>query len=149
MRDAAAREANARYDKWEAISAATPVAQSWSHFTGLVEVGEIDIKTARSQYHSQPRIAAAKAADLENWDGCVVDEFLPPREEYVAEARCGAVPAYALVTLDREWVAPGRMGWFGMSSDGPGERSGYRIAVNTYLDQLDPDTFLVVVDCHI
>jgi hypothetical protein len=53
------------------------------------------------------------------------------------------------VTLDGEWVAPGEMGWWGMSSDGPGEREGYRIAVNKYIDSLSPKTWLVVLDCHI
>jgi hypothetical protein len=149
MREDAATKAHDRYDRWEKVCADTPPAKSWSHFIGLVEVKEIDINTARRQYHEQPRIVAAKKADLDQWDGCVVDEFLSDRDEYVAAARRAAVPGYALVTLDREWVAPGRMGWFGMSSDEPGERGGYHIAVNTYLDQLDPGTLLVAVDCHI
>jgi hypothetical protein len=67
----------------------------------------------------------------------------------VHAARRAAVPGYALVTLEREWVAPGRMGWFGMSSDGPGEKTGYHIAVNAYLDALDPNAYVVLVDCHI
>jgi hypothetical protein len=149
MRDVAAREAHARYDKWEAISAETPSAKPWSHFGGLAELKEITLDEARRRYHSQPRVERAHRDEEFRWGECVIDEFLPPRDEYVAEARRGAVPGYALVTLDREWVAPGRMGWFGMSSDGPGERSGYCVAVNSYLDQLDPATFVVVVDCHI
>lgn len=149
MRAAAAVKANARYDKWEAICAATPTAKSWSHFYGLVDVKEIDIDTARRQYRDQPRIQRANQDDEFRWSQCPVEEFLTTREEYVAEARSGAVPGYALVTLKGEWVAPGRMGWFGMSSEGAGERSGYRIAVNTYLDELDPTTLLVVLDCHI
>jgi hypothetical protein len=36
-----------------------------------------------------------------------------------------------------------------MSSDGPGEREGYQIAVSKYLQELHPDTWLVVIDCHI
>jgi hypothetical protein len=146
-RDKKAREAHRRYDQWESICKDTPVAKAWSHFTGLVDLGDLEIDDARRDYHQQPRIRAAK--DLTGWGSCPVEEFLSPREEYVSEARRGAVPGYALVTLEREWVAPGRMGWFGMSSDGPGERSGYHVAVNQYLDQVHPQTLLVALDCHI
>lgn len=149
MRAEAERKANERYNQWEAICADTPSARAWSHFTGLVDAGQLTIEQAREMYRGQPRIQAARKDDFDSWEQCPVEEFLPPREEYAAEARRGAVPGYALVTLEREWVAPGRMGWFGMSSDGPGERSGYRVAVNTYLDQLDPATLVVVLDCHI
>jgi hypothetical protein len=148
MRADAEREAHERYDKWEEICRDTPVAKGWDHFGGLAKVGTITLDTARAQYRAQPRIVAADRV----WgpgSGCPVEEFMSPREEYVAEARRGAVPGYALVTLEREWVAPGKMGWFAMSSDGPGERSSYRVAVNTYLDQLDPATVLVALDCHI
>ena len=154
MRDVEATQALDRYDRYEALVAQHGPAKAWSHFTGLVDVGELTIDEARRQYRDQPLIAAVNALNrtdqwLVGWGTCPVEEFLPPREEYAAEARRGAVPGYALVTLGREWVAPGRMGWFGMSSDGPGERSGYHHAVNTYLDQLDPATVLVVLDCHI
>jgi hypothetical protein len=150
MRDAAGRKAGERYDRWEAICAKTPSAKEWAHFRSLAELGEISWDDARGQYREQPRIRQAARYDEFKWSmGCLVEEFLPPREEYLANARRGAVPGYALVTLGREWIAPGRMGWFGMSSDGPGERAGYHVAVNAYLDQLDPATVLVVLDCHI
>jgi len=148
MRDEEERLKGQRYDLWEKVSADTPPAKAWSHFYGLVELKEIDMDAARKLYGDQPRIASAKQHDEFRW-ACPVEEFLPDREEYIAAARRGAVAGYALVTLDREWVAPGRMGWFGMSSDGPGERDGYHHAVNRYLDQLDQDTFLIALDCHI
>lgn len=149
MRAQAEIDANAEYDKWDTACADTPHADSWAHFYGLVELGEIAIDEARHQYREQPRIKAAKAAGLGDWD-CPVETFMSGREEYVAEMRRAAVPGYALVTLDEEWVAPGRMGWFGMSSDGAGERTGYRSAVNAYLDdKVSDDDFVVVLDCHI
>lgn len=151
MREKAARDAHERYSKWEAICAEVPPAKAWSHFTGLVDLGELTIDDARRQYHAQEAIkrATKRGEELTGWGDCPVEHFMSDREEYVAQARNGAVPTYALVTLDREWIAPGRMGWFGMSSDGPGERDGYRIAVNHYLEDLSPDTFVVVLDCHI
>jgi hypothetical protein len=149
MRDEAAVKAHAEYDKWDAVCADTPHADSWEHFYGLTTVGEIGIDEARRRYHAQPRIEAARKAELGDWD-CPVTKFMSGREEYVAEQRLAAVPGYALVTLDGQWAAPGRMGWFGMSSDEPGERSGYRHAVNAYLaDKVADDDFVIVLDCHI
>lgn len=149
MRDEAEVKANAEYDKWDAACTDTPPARSWPEMYSLVELGEITLDEARRQYNAQPRIVAAKKAGIGEWD-CPVETFMSGREEYVAEARRAAVPGYALVTLDEEWVAPGRMGWFGMSSDEPGRRSGYRSAVNAYLeDKLADDDFVVVLDCHI
>lgn len=149
MREQAGRDANTEYDKWDAVCAATPHADSWPHFCGLVDVGELKIDEARRRYNTQPRIEAARKADLGDWD-CPVERFMSGREEFVAEQRRGAVPGYALVTLDEEWVAPGRMGWWGMSSDAPGERSGYRVAVNAYLnDKVADGDFVIVLDCHI
>lgn len=149
MRSNAAVEANAEYDKWDAVCAGTPAAQSWQDIASLAQLGEITWDEARRRYNTQPRIEAARQAGLGDWD-CPVERFMSGREEFVAEQRRAAVPGYALVTLDEEWVAPGRMGWFGASSDGPGERSGYRSAVNAYLnDKVADDDLLVVLDCHI
>lgn len=149
VQDDAAVEANERYDRWEKVCADTPPARSWPEMVSLVDVGELTIDAARSLYRDQPRIVAAKKAELDMWDGCPVESFKPDREEYVAQARRAAVPGYALVTLDGQWTAPGRMGWFGMSSDEPEERDAFKFARNTYLDQLDAETLVVLLDCHI
>lgn len=150
MRAEAEVKANAECDKWDAVCADTPVAQGWQEISSLARLGEITWDEARHRYRSQPRIEAARMAGIDAWGDCPVETFLSGREEYVAEQRRGAVPGYALVTLDEEWAAPGRMGWFGMSSDEPGTRSAYRSAVNTYLDdKVAADDFVVVLDCHI
>lgn len=148
MRNAAEVAAFGEYRKWEELLAAHPAAKPWSHFYGLVEAEEISIDVAREEYRQQPLIQATRKS-TEFGLGCPIDHFLLPRAEYVAEARRGAVPGYALVTLKGEWVAPGRMGWFGVSSESAGEKSAYRTAVNEYLDSIDEDTVLVAVDCHI
>ncbi|MEV0646036.1 hypothetical protein AB0I28_12300 [Phytomonospora sp. NPDC050363] len=146
QRDKDATAAAERFDVWDRICEKTPPARSWSEFSSLVEMG-MPITEARTEHSAQPRVALARK-ELDSW-GCPVEEFFSGREEYILQARRAAVPGYALITLDREWVAPGRMGWFGMSSEGPGEKEAYRIAVNTYLDGLDPEAWVVVVDCHI
>lgn len=151
MRGDAAVKAHAEYDAWEKLSAQYPPAKSWEHFTGLVEVGELTIDQAREQYHAQPLIQASQEIEVlgGRWADDPVSRFLPTREEYVQAARNAAVPAYALLTLSGEWVAPGRMGWFGMSSDGPGEKAGYHVAVNKYLDEVPDNDLLVLLDLHI
>jgi len=150
MRRRAEVAARTRFDRWERVCDATPPARSWSELAGLVELKEVTAEQARRQYLAQPRIVAALQAKIAHeWGDCPIEEFMGDREEYVLEARRAAVPGYALVTLDRAWVAPGRMGWFGVSSEQRSERSVYHVAVNTYLDQLDPNTWLVALDCHI
>lgn len=149
MRDEKAAEANALFDKWEAICAGTPHAEPWSHFRGLFELGELTIDQAREQYHAQPRVQACRDDEDLKWRDDVVAEFFSGRDEYVATARRDAVPGYALITLDREWVAPGRMGWFGMSTDEGADREVYKAKANEYLESLADDVLIVQIDCHI
>lgn len=150
MRDRGEAAARNRYQRWAAIQAACPPAKGWEHFAGLVHVGAATIDEARTAYNSQPAIAAARETGLTGWfDSCPIEEFLPGEDEYAAAARGTAVPGYALVTLEKEWLAPGEMGWFGHSTDGPGERDAYQVQANLYLDQLDPAVLVVAVDCHV
>ncbi|WP_431728638.1 hypothetical protein [Verrucosispora sp. TAA-831] len=149
MRDKAAAEANARYDRWDVICEKTDPAKPWSHFLDLAKVEEIAWDEARRLYREQPRIELTSQDEELRWMDCPVEHFMSGRDEYVEEARRAAVPGYALVTLDGEWLAPGRMGWFGMSSDSSGERSAYRVGVNRYLEDLDPQAYIVLVDCHV
>lgn len=56
---------------------------------------------------------------------------------------------YALLTSDGEWVEPGEMGWFGMSSASPEEEANF---INIFRDKLgkeNPENYFVLVDCHI
>ena len=60
-----------------------------------------------------------------------------------------AVPGYATISTDGRWMAPGKMGWFGVSSDSTDDRIGYWEAANAYIEALPDDTWLVALDCHI
>lgn len=91
LRSAEARDAGKRYDRWEQITAARPPATAWEHFVELAKLGELTWDEARHRYNKQPVIVAA-TEEFGGWGDCPVAEFLPPREEYVAEARRGAVP---------------------------------------------------------
>lgn len=68
-------------------------------------------------------------------------------EKYLA---CfNTIATYAALDNDG-WHAPGKMGWFGCSSDEP---DGYvkfkKEFVSRFIDNTAPDDMLVVVDCHI
>lgn len=165
MRQDAAVEAHETWDAWEQLvreqfQLYNEPPKSWRYFIDLKEAGEIDLGEARRRYHDQPLIKQLRKSQFGDaapgplariaWDDDPVATFgSTTREEYVAQRRLAAVPAYALVTLDGEWIAPGRMGWFGMSSDGEDEREGYRRQVNEYLDSLSDDTLIVALDLHI
>jgi hypothetical protein len=150
MREQADAAAGGLFTRWQPLIAQWPDSKPWAHFTGLVDAGELTIAEARDRYHEQPILKAAEKVGLYDGWGSPIEEFNTTREEYCLRARRSAVPGYALITLDGEWIAPGRMGWFGMSSDGDGEREGYQIAVNRYLDdKLGDDDLVVVLDCHV
>jgi hypothetical protein len=153
MREQAGIEADERYSKYEKLVSEHGTAKPWSHFYGLAEAKALGWDEARKQYGEQPLILAHRQLPYEEqltgMGRCIVDEFFLLRVEYILAARAGAVPAYATVTLSGEWAAPGRMGWWGASSDERGDREAYHVAMNKYLDELKPDTVLVVLDCHI
>jgi hypothetical protein len=73
----------------------------------------------------------------------------------VTAARNSAVPCYATLLAhdpdcEPEWVAPGEMGWFGMSSDSADDRAAYDAQINRFLDaEMPGDAVLVVLDLHI
>jgi hypothetical protein len=152
MRERAGIEADDRYSRYEALVEQHGTAKPWSYFRGLAEVGTCTWDEARAAYGEQPLIFAHRNLPYEDQltgMACLVEEFFLPRVEHVLAARTAAVPAYGTVTLKREWAAPGRMGWWGMSSDERGDREAYQVAINKYLDEVPEDTWLVVVDCHI
>jgi hypothetical protein len=152
MRDEHAAEELKRYDRWAALVERFGVPEPWERLASLAEVKHITWDEARARYNSQPIIKAARS-DPDPLTGFMGESpeavFGTTREEFERIARAAAVPGYALVTLTGEWTAPGRMGWFGMSSDGPGERDAFKVQASKYLDELPRDAWVVQVDCHI
>lgn len=122
----------------------------WSSFWGRVDAGELTREAARELYREQPLKKALNETEefKFSWD-CPIDEFSVDIEELVARERRSAVTCFSMITKDGEWVEPGRMGWFGMSSDTRESREAYDVEVNAYLETLDPDDIIVVLDCHI
>ncbi len=146
------READARklYAEYQAIAAGTPGALPWSAFRdNISEVSGYTIDQAREEYRSQPRVQALSASETFRWRDDCITEFSVSEKSYVKRERTRAVPGYATLTTDGQWMAPGRMGWFGMSSDGEDDRIAYWEAANSYIEALPEDAWLVVLDCHI
>lgn len=150
MRSEAASRELPKFDKWMQLVGMHGAPESWANLRSLVEVGDITIDEARERYHGQAVIKAAQEADLSYIFGPSVEEkYGTTREEFEARARAAAVPGYALLTTTGEWVAPGHMGMFGMSSDGPGEAEAFKVQANQYIDALPDSTWLIQIDCHI
>jgi hypothetical protein len=149
LREEKADEARKRYAEWTALTDGLPEALPWRTFADNVSPGSgYTIEQAREEYHAQPRIVAIRDTDFRYYDD-VIATFGKPEAVYVETERARAVPGYALVRLDGRWMAPGTMGWFGMSDDEEGDRIGYWEAANAYIDALENSTFLVALDCHI
>ena len=150
MREEKAAEARKLYAEYQEIVARTPAALPWSAFRDNISEGTgYTADQARDEYHSQPRVQALSSSETFRWRDDVIGEFSVSEKLYIERARARAVPGYAVVTTDGRWMAPGKMGWFGMSSDDEGTRIGYWEAANAYIEALPDDAWLVVLDCHI
>lgn len=131
--------------------------KGWSEFvTEFIELENSEEKwairdRAREVYRLQPLVAALNASEEYRWAwDCLIDKYRKnDLEELVRQARRDAVPGYATLTLEGNWVAPGEMGWFGCSSDDDESRAEYKEWANGYLEGLPSDTILVVLDLHI
>ncbi|MBI3687411.1 MAG: hypothetical protein HY241_08780 [Actinobacteria bacterium] len=146
MRRAAHRAAEDHWLAWLEVCRTTPPAEPFSHYTHTRATGGPAPVLA---YGDQPRVVAAQQAGLVGWNQCPIEEFAGTREDYLTRAQDAAVPGYALITLDRRWIASGQMGWFGFGDDTPTSRATYTRTANTYLDALHPDALVVSLDCHI
>lgn len=138
--DKAEKKARQDYSLWEAIFTNLGKPQSWAELRD----SEPNIDKARATYHAQPSIKAFKEVD--NWNDPVTlygfDE-----EEYAADRRNHVFVPYAVVK-DGKWVGKGQMGWFGTSRDDKTDEE-WNKSFQDLLADLDPDTVLTVVDCHI
>lgn len=71
-------------------------------------------------------------------------------EEY---ANCRSTfTTHAVITQDGKWHHIGKMGWFGANDEDNGPRSEVLWALSYYdrfIKDLEPDTVLTIVDCHV
>lgn len=148
MRQEAADKAERMYAEYEVIvSKHGPLPDdSWKELRGKIPDEEFDQR--RSDYWEHPTVKALQTSKLIGFMTFPSEMFGVTREEFVENARLEAVPGYAMLH-EGEWMEPGKMGWFGMSSDTPDTRNEYLKRVNDIIDSLPDDTLLTVVDCHI
>jgi hypothetical protein len=150
MRERAAAKARETHEKWLNLVEGTPEARPWREFAEMI--GKIDGYTreqARLEYRTQPRMVALEGSEFgEMWD-CPVATHQKPDRVFVELARAQAVPGFALVTVERKWMAPGEMGWFGASTDSESSRVGYLEVANAYIESLPDSAYLIAVDCHV
>lgn len=150
MRSAAAAEARDSYAAWLKIITGTPEAIPWTKFRERIS-GETGYtaERARDEYHAQPRVKVLKGTEFDWFSSDAIEELQVSEEIYVERARAGAVPGWAILTLDGRWMEQGQMGWWAMSDDTEASRIGFWEASNAYIDSLPDATFLIAVDCHI
>lgn len=74
-------------------------------------------------------------------------EFYKTKEEYVR--RMGLWSTYAAVD-DKGWHEPGAMGWWGCSGETPESKKDWEDNFRSrFIDTLDPEDEVAIVDCHI
>lgn len=76
-----------------------------------------------------------------------LEEFKCTREEYVRRAENAACTPFAIL-MDGKWYERGEMGWWGVVLN---ERDSdeWNAKCRELLDELDDDTMITLVDCHI
>lgn len=145
MRAEATAKANGEFDEWERIVAEHGEPAEFSTF--LSKHGD-DYAAARTAYHQQPGVQAMREGGKLGWLSGPED-FAMGRETYVRRAAQAAVHSYAYLTRDGSWMAPGEMGWFGMSSETEADKLLFYDQADEWLAGLSPDTVLVSLDLHI
>jgi hypothetical protein len=136
----AGEDASKAFAVWRAIFHHLGKPRSWDDVRG----NGTNIDAARMVYNAQPAIKAYQ--EIDSWS-CPVELLGFDEEAYVEQCKNGVFVPYAVIR-DGEWVGKGQMGWFGTSSNDTSENKWNKSFQDLLMD-LDPDTLLTVVDCHI
>jgi hypothetical protein len=144
------------YKRWEAVANVLGtdsngrINQPKLSWQQCIDRNNNNVDLARVEYNSQPII--------EKWsklEGEVVGYFSPISEyactafEYVNINKYNGISTYA-VLIDGKWIAPGNMGWWGMSSESEDERDNWTLTFyDRFIKPLSPDALITIVDCHI
>lgn len=166
MRDAAGKRAAERWDLFQTAVGDTEPALSWEAVLDLYcprsgeERDRTRLDEARSAYHQQERLTALKAFTVPNGEkedrpfSWLEEDDLRvlqgDRDACIEYARMSAVPTFAYLR-GGEWIEREKMGWWGMRSEVEGAPSyeDWCAHFNQMVDDLDPNTLLVLVDVHI
>lgn len=149
MRRTAAADAASTYDRVRAVLDEHPKVSSWADYLADVDAGELTIDEAREEYRRQPGVQALSDAmrNDRSFPWVQAEDFSISREKYLEQARDGACATYALVK-ESIWYEKGKMGWWGIST-GEMDQADWNRFINKTIDELDDDTLITIVDCHI
>ena len=144
LRDQAEREILTFYDKAHAIIAGRQIPR-WED---VLEAGP-DIETARTNWRQHPVVTdLTKAKLLSGWnDDAVLADLSRSRVQVATSARQRAIMTFA-VLKDGKWYDRGDMGWWGIVTNEK-DTDVWEREFSALLDDLPPETWLAVVDCHI
>lgn len=71
-------------------------------------------------------------------------------EEYAEDMVNQSISTYAVITDDGEWHSKWEMWWFGLSTETKEEAAEFNKSFyDTFLKDLDPETRITIVDCHV
>ncbi|WP_024516983.1 zinc finger-like domain-containing protein [Bradyrhizobium sp. Tv2a-2] len=145
LRNEAEVAALKQFDKAQEVIA----GRSYKSWDTVKEECGGDIEQTRESYWSQPPIEDLKKAEIIGFfdDDDVIKKFWMTRAQVATRARRRAVQTFAVVK-DGQWYERGEMGWFAcVSNEKDGDVWDEEFA--KLLDDLPPETWLAVVDCHI
>jgi hypothetical protein len=145
MRAAAEKRAAEDYDFIAGIIAGREF-QAWDEMNDALPKEERYTDAVRRAYHDQPVIKdLASNRDAMRWNG--YGAYKKPRDQFLAEARAGALTLFGVVKEGR-WYERGSMGWWGAVHDEKDDGAWQREYAKL-LDGLPADSWVTVVDCHI
>lgn len=122
--------------------------RSWEDVVDDESLGDMDAR--RAFYHGQEAVMRYyEGVDgINRMYGESPASFKVDQETYLRRARNLALNAYAMVNEEKGWMARGKMGWFGMSSDDQSE-DDWAQNIGSAIDALDDDELITIIDCHI
>lgn len=161
------------YDYVRPIIESTPQPITWSEIhdeteakiaAGEIKDGRDTWDIARERYNSQPRISAlADLSRLVTTDSSpieddvrsyiqyglsnIADEFHSGRAGFILAKSSAQAQTFA-VLKDGKWFERGKMGWFASVHDEKDPETWTSIW-NSLVRDIDPDTLITIIDCHI
>jgi hypothetical protein len=145
--DKAAEAASKRWDIANAIISRHAEFEPWSAFVKMVEAKEVTWEEARTSYHAQPLVQEWQSADNDiMWED--PSDYMMGKDTYVAQSAISAISTFAYIK-DGQWVGGAKMGWFALDYDANMTVGEWRSHYLKMVQDLDDDTTLTVVDCHI
>lgn len=140
----------------------TPESLPWSDFYDRAEREEITFDQARTEWKNQPRIKIAEElaeiarrnqtkSDVDSWIGWDLNTeahtFTADKAMFVKLRAEESLSTFAVVK-DGRWFERGKMGWFAAVHDEKDPETWTAIWSSLTRD-IDPDTLITIIDCHI